>query len=345
MWIDLIVEYTAGFAFGLFIFQALFMKGMMGGTYPRAVRSSFIPEWFSMNMMAAGMFPVMIFLMMGRDMRAMEPTEPLFWGVMSLGVIVGFFTAYPVNVWMVSRNLKHGLMTARPPSGSVAEPECPAAPARRTRRPASRTRLSRDGRTVRMEKKAQNPTLTMAHTDAASVDGHAGHEDHAAMGHSGQAPRDETAVTRPQLAVVGMLTVLALAPAFSIPARLVNLTYSAEDVGGVVMPPGMVMTPRHPGRRDARHGRHRPGRRHLRSTRRRRAATSRSNRESRTGYKVFDLGISVIELEHPARPERRGLRLQPPGAGAAHPRHRGRQGAHQRHQRPARSRPASTGTG
>jgi Sec-independent protein secretion pathway component TatC len=75
-----------------------------------------------MNMMAAGMFPVMIFLMMGRDMRAMEPTEPLFWGVMSLGVIVGFATAYPVNVWMVSRNLKHGLMHVEVSSGSVVEP-------------------------------------------------------------------------------------------------------------------------------------------------------------------------------------------------------------------------------
>jgi hypothetical protein len=105
------------------------MKGMMGGTYPKAVKNSFIPEWFSMNMMAAGMFPVMIFLMMGRDMRAMEPTEPLFWGVMSLGVIVGFITAYPVNVWMVSKNLKHGLMTARPPSGSVDEPGAQPSPA------------------------------------------------------------------------------------------------------------------------------------------------------------------------------------------------------------------------
>ena len=129
MWIDLVVEYTAGFAFGLFIFQALFMKGMMGGTYLKAVGNSFIPEWFSMNMMAAGMFPVMIFLMMGRDMRAMEPTEPLFWGVMSLGVIVGYFTAYPVNVWMVSRNLKHGLMHVGTPSGSVVEPGTLASPA------------------------------------------------------------------------------------------------------------------------------------------------------------------------------------------------------------------------
>ena len=75
------------------------------------------------------MFPVMIYLMMGRDMRAMEPTEPLFWGVMSLGVIVGFATAYPVNVWMVSKNLKHGLMHVAAPSGSLTEPGASASPA------------------------------------------------------------------------------------------------------------------------------------------------------------------------------------------------------------------------
>ena len=103
MWIDLIVEYIAGFAFGLFIFQALFMKSMMGGTYWENVRKSFMPEFISMNFMMAGMAPVMSFLMMGSDMRAMEPTELLFWGVMSLAVIVGFVTAYPSNGWMVSQ--------------------------------------------------------------------------------------------------------------------------------------------------------------------------------------------------------------------------------------------------
>jgi hypothetical protein len=44
MWLDLIVEYLAGFTFGLFIFQSLFMKSMMGGTYWDNVRKSFIPE-------------------------------------------------------------------------------------------------------------------------------------------------------------------------------------------------------------------------------------------------------------------------------------------------------------
>jgi hypothetical protein len=64
------------------------------------------------------MAPVMCFLMMGRDMRAMEPIELVFWGVMSLGVIAGFALAYPVNVWLVAMKLKHGLMTERATGGS-----------------------------------------------------------------------------------------------------------------------------------------------------------------------------------------------------------------------------------
>jgi hypothetical protein len=128
MGLDLVVEYVAGFGVGLLVFQALFMKDMMGGSYRAALRGAWVPEWLSMNMMAAGMFPVMIFLMMGRDMRAMDPLTPQFWAVMSLGVTVGFFVAYPVNVWMVAKNLKHGLMTARPaPAATTSSvPRLPA---------------------------------------------------------------------------------------------------------------------------------------------------------------------------------------------------------------------------
>jgi hypothetical protein len=113
MWIDLGVEYAAGFAVGLFVFQALFMKDMMGGSYLGAVRMSFIPEWFSMNLMMTGMILVMVPLMMGRDMRAMEPSQLVYWGTMSFGVIAGFLTAYPVNLWLVAKGLKHGMMSTQ----------------------------------------------------------------------------------------------------------------------------------------------------------------------------------------------------------------------------------------
>ncbi len=113
MWADLLVEYVAGFLFGLLIFQALFMRAIMGGTYAENVRRSFIPELVSMNAMMTGMAPVMIVLMMGRDMRAMEPTQLAFWGAMSAAVLVGLIVAYPVNVWMVDKGLKHGMGTQR----------------------------------------------------------------------------------------------------------------------------------------------------------------------------------------------------------------------------------------
>jgi len=178
MWLDLIVEYLAGFGFGLFIFQSLFMKNMMGGSYWENVRKSFMPEFISMNAMMAGMAPVMTLLMMGRDMRAMAPTELLFWGVMSVGVIAGFAVAYPVNVWMVSRGMKHGLMTERA--------------------------------------------------------GHRGHDSH---GGHGMQPD----VTRPQVAAVTLSTALMLAAGMTMPSLFVNMRLSARDVGGAIMPPGMIM--------------------------------------------------------------------------------------------------------
>jgi hypothetical protein len=112
MWLDVLVEYLAGFAFGLLIFQALFMRGMLGGSYLTAVAKSFLPEWLSMNGVMAGMIPVMVVLMLC-DMSAMEPTSLRFWGIMSLATVVGAIVAYPFNVWLVQAGYKHGMATER----------------------------------------------------------------------------------------------------------------------------------------------------------------------------------------------------------------------------------------
>jgi hypothetical protein len=193
MWVDLIVEYLAGFACGLFIFQSLFMMRVMGGTYLENVRKSFLPEFISMNFMMAGMAPVMSFLMMGRDMRAMVPTELLFWGVMSLGVMAGFATAYPANVWMVKRGLKHGLMTVRERAGRKMAAKMPAG--------------------------------------KADADEHAAHEKHTMQSDS----------TFAQRAALGGVSLIALLIGMAAPANWVNLRLSAREVGGAIMPPGMIM--------------------------------------------------------------------------------------------------------
>ncbi len=202
MWLDFIVEYCAGFACGLLIFQSLFMQSMMGGTYAENVRRSFVPEFISMNFMMAGMAPVMAFLMMGRDMRAMQPGELLFWGVMSVGVMAGFALAYPSNVWMVAKRLKHGLMTERKPGSRFEVANVKAGPAK--------------------------------------------HGSHGAMDHdtmrTGAMPMEmaSDATATQQLALGGVSLVALLVGALA-PANWVNLTLSARDVGGAIMPPGMIM--------------------------------------------------------------------------------------------------------
>ncbi len=110
--LEVIIEYASGFVFGLLIFQALFMKGMMGGSYLQAVRRTVLPEWLSMNAIMAGMIPVMVALMV-RVSGAMGPAHPGFWWVMSMATIVGGLLAYPVNYWLVANHLKHGMGTVR----------------------------------------------------------------------------------------------------------------------------------------------------------------------------------------------------------------------------------------
>jgi FtsP/CotA-like multicopper oxidase with cupredoxin domain len=140
----------------------------------------------------------------------------------------------------------------------------------------------------------------MAHTATQSADGHAGHEDHAAMGHAdmghsgGMHHEMKPNVTRPQLAVVGLLTTLALIASVVIPAMFVNLTYSAEEVGGAIMPPGMVMSRDTPAAAMREMAAIDPG--EVSYTAPTKARGDR-NLEPRIegGVKVFDLDVSVIE--------------------------------------------------
>src|SRR6516225_8268075 len=114
---EVIIEYVLGFGFGWLIFQALFMREMAGGSYSSSLASTFFPELLSMNLLMAGMVPtVMAFRM--QIASGTDPMAPAFWFVMSIGLLVGFVIAYPMNWWLVANHLKHGMMTVRP-AGTV----------------------------------------------------------------------------------------------------------------------------------------------------------------------------------------------------------------------------------
>jgi len=117
---EIILEYILGFAFGWTIFQSLFMRETAGGSYRRALASTFVPELLSMNLLMAGMMPTVMALRMHIP-SAGDPKTPYFWFVMSMGLLVGFVVAYPMNWWLVANHLKHGMMTVRPASAADGE--------------------------------------------------------------------------------------------------------------------------------------------------------------------------------------------------------------------------------
>ena len=108
----LILEYTLGFSFGWGYFQAYAMRDMADGSYRRSLKMTFIPELYSMNVLMVGM-QLVAKPWMQQVPGADDPLGPSFWFVMSMALLAGFLCAYPMNWWLVTRNLKHGMMTIR----------------------------------------------------------------------------------------------------------------------------------------------------------------------------------------------------------------------------------------
>lgn len=212
MGLDLVSEYVFGFLFGLLVFQALFMRGMLGGSYLTAVGRSILPEWLSMNGVMAGMIPVMAVLM-SRDMRAMEASSPRFWGVMSLATLVGLVVAFPVNAWLVAAGLKHGMGTERAlgQGGHSA---------------AAELELNRAA--------AEQTTSNLAGPAGASDGGHAAHQ--MPRKAQGSSMKGMAGPTRAQMGAVTLLTIVALGAGVLLAALYGDLSMRAGMRGTDTMP-------------------------------------------------------------------------------------------------------------
>ena len=128
--VDLIVEYLVGFLFGWTIFQTLFMRDM-AGSYRGSLRGPYLPELLSMNGVMAGTAAVSV-PWKGAVPDATSPLNLDFWFVMSIALCAGFPVAYPLNWWLVSKGMKHGMKTVRP-DDSAPEPAAGRALASATR--------------------------------------------------------------------------------------------------------------------------------------------------------------------------------------------------------------------
>ena len=118
---DIALEYVLGFGFGWTVFQALFLRSMVGGSYVVSLKKTFLAEFLSMNALMAAMLPVAALARLAIGATP-SPRTPEFWFIMSMALLAGFISAYPMNWWLVSRGLKHGMMTVRPRPIATEEP-------------------------------------------------------------------------------------------------------------------------------------------------------------------------------------------------------------------------------
>ncbi|RSS83054.1 DUF4396 domain-containing protein [Streptomyces sp. WAC06614] len=152
-WADALLEYGVGFGFGLLVFQALFMRDMLGGNYAAAVRSTVFAEWLSMNCVMGAMVAVNV-IVRSHVPGARDVADVRFWATFSLAVLAGLAFAYPVNVWLVAHHLKHGMGTVRA-LGEGGEPLPAPAPT------AGDAAMEMPPSDVTAEQKAAMATLTL----------------------------------------------------------------------------------------------------------------------------------------------------------------------------------------
>ena len=107
-WNEFWYEYVVGFAFGWFIFQTFAMHNM-GNSLAASLWKGGRAEFLSMITLMVGMGLVMRFVTPAVTAHSPEPTTAAFWGLASLGLLVGFVFTFPMNWLLVSIGWKHGM--------------------------------------------------------------------------------------------------------------------------------------------------------------------------------------------------------------------------------------------
>jgi hypothetical protein len=39
----------------------------------------------------------------------LHPGSPVYWFLMQIGMVIGFFTAWPMNIWLIRRGIKEAM--------------------------------------------------------------------------------------------------------------------------------------------------------------------------------------------------------------------------------------------
>lgn len=100
-----VVDYIIAFLIGI-MFQYYAIKPMKNLPPGKAIVAALKADTLSLTSWQVGMYGWMAISVFLIFHRRLEATEPLFWFMMQIGMMLGFLTAYPVNWWLIKSKIK-----------------------------------------------------------------------------------------------------------------------------------------------------------------------------------------------------------------------------------------------
>jgi hypothetical protein len=101
---DFFLAYGAGIAFQYYSIAP--MRGLFGW---QGIKAALKADTISLVAFEIGMFASMALSSRVLFHPKLEPTQPAYWYMMQIAMLVGFVTAYPANWWLIRKGLKEAM--------------------------------------------------------------------------------------------------------------------------------------------------------------------------------------------------------------------------------------------
>ncbi len=109
LWPEYIADYTLAFTLGI-IFQYFSIAPMRGLSLGEGIKAALKADTLSLTSFEVGLFGWMAIMQLVLfPVEHIHPDHAAYWFLMQIGMILGFFAAYPVNWWLIKRGIKEAM--------------------------------------------------------------------------------------------------------------------------------------------------------------------------------------------------------------------------------------------
>ncbi|KAL8713097.1 MAG: hypothetical protein Q9225_006826, partial [Loekoesia sp. 1 TL-2023] len=105
IWPELLIDYAFALLFGI-IFQYFSIAPMSGDYSPQTLVRALKADILSLTSFEIGLFGWMVAYQVGIWGYRLEMTTWTYWWMMQVGMFIGFWTATPVNWWLIREKIK-----------------------------------------------------------------------------------------------------------------------------------------------------------------------------------------------------------------------------------------------